>query len=134
MISTRMKVKNRNDIDDKGFCTIQRVFRLGVLAILNLPPTIIKEIFRIPVGGVDNGFEVETLSYIEDPSDNLHNIANGIIISTNKCGPQISIPARRFLARLNGLSFSYVQQLLSEDGINHSDGHIHSMLFTSPDC
>ena len=27
---------------------------------LNLPPTAIKEIFRIPVAGVNNGFEVET--------------------------------------------------------------------------
>ena len=122
-MKSRMKVKSRNDIDDKGFCTVERVFRKGVLGLiklllpsLNLPPTVIKEIFRIPVGGVDNEFEVETLSYIEDPSDNLHKIAKGIIISANKCGPQTSIPARRFLAHLNGLPFSYVQQLLSEDG------------------
>ena len=34
-----------------------------------------------------------------------------------------------FLAHLNGPPFSYVQQLLSEDGTKHSDGHIRSMLF-----
>ena len=135
-MKSRMKVKSRNDIDDKGFCTVERVFIKGVLGLiklllpsLNLPSTVIKDIFRIPVGGVDNEFEVETLSYIEDPSDNLHKIAKGIIISANKCGPQTSIPARRFLAHLNGLPFSYVQQLLSEDETKHSDGHIRSMLF-----
>jgi hypothetical protein len=59
----------------------------------------------------------------------LHEIAKGIIISANKCGPQTSIPARRFLAHLNGLPFSYVQQLLSEDGSKHSSGRIRSLLF-----
>ena len=59
----------------------------------------------------------------------MHKIAKGIMISANKCGPQTSIPARRFLAHLKGLPFSYVQQLLSEDGIKHSDGHIRSILF-----
>ena len=86
-IKTRMKVRNRNDIDDKGFCTIERVFRKGVLGLiklllpsLNLSPTAtLKEIFRIPVAGVDSGFEVETLSYIEDRSEKLHKIAKGII-------------------------------------------------------
>ena len=62
-----MKVKNRNGIVDKGFYTVERVV-LGLIKLLlpslNLPPTVIKEIFRIPVGGVDNEFEVETLSYI----------------------------------------------------------------------
>ena len=47
----------------------------------------------------------------------------------NKCGPQTFIPARCFLAHLNGLPFSYLQQLLSEDGTKHSSGHIHSLLF-----
>ena len=97
---------------------------------MNLSPTAkLKEIFRIPVACVDNGFKVETQSYIEDPSENLHEIAKGIIISANKCGPQTSIPARRFLAHLNGLPFSYVQQLLSEDGSKHSSGRIRSLLF-----
>ena len=70
-MKTRMKVKNRNDIDDKEFCTVERVFRKGVLGLiklllpsLNLSPTAkLKEIFRIPVACVDNGFEVETQSY-----------------------------------------------------------------------
>ena len=120
----------------RDFHRFKRVFRKGVLELiklllpsLNLPPTVTKEIFRIPVGGVDNGFEVETLSYIEDPPDNLHKIAKGIIISANKYGLQTSIPARCFLVHLNGLPFSYVQQLLSEDETKHSDGHIRSMLF-----
>ena len=30
-MKSRMKVKSRNDIDDKGFCTVERVFRKGVL-------------------------------------------------------------------------------------------------------
>lgn len=136
-MKTRMKVRNRNDIDDKGFCTVERVFRKGVLGLiklllpsLNLPPTAtLKEMFRIPVAGVHNVFEVETLSCIEDSSEDLHKIAKGIIISANTCGPQTSIPARCFLAHLNGLPFSYVQQLLSEDGTKHSSGYIRSLLF-----
>ena len=136
-MKTRMKVKNRNDIDDKVFCTVERVFRKGVLGLiklllpsLNLSPTAkLKEMFRIPVAGVDNGFEVETLSYIEDPSEILHKIAKGIIILANKCGPQTSIPAHCFLAHLNGQPISYLQQLLSKDGTKRSSGPIHSLLF-----
>ena len=47
-----------------------RVFRKGVLGLiklllpsLNLPPTAIKDSFRIPVAGVHNGFEVEAVLY-----------------------------------------------------------------------
>ena len=29
------KVKNRNDIDDMGFCTVERVFRKGFLGLIN---------------------------------------------------------------------------------------------------
>ena len=65
-MKSRMKVRNRNKRDFA-------VFRKGVLGLiklllpsLNLPPTAIKEIIRNPVAGVDNGFEVETLSCIEN--------------------------------------------------------------------
>ena len=35
-MKTRLKVKNRNDIDDKEFCTVERVFRKGVLGLIKL--------------------------------------------------------------------------------------------------
>ena len=44
--------------------------------------TTLKEVFRIPVAGVGKGNEVETLFYdIENPSEQLHKIVKGIMLS-----------------------------------------------------
>ena len=134
----RKALSEKDAIDEKAFRTIERVFRKGVVGIMKLLlpswklPEIatIKQLFKIVEEPDASKSEKEFPSIsIENPLEKLHAVANSIILSAKHCAPSTSVAARRLLAHLSTLPFSYVQQLMSDDGTTHSDGHLRSLIF-----
>ena len=90
----------------------------------------IKQLFKIVAEPDASKSEKEFPSIsIENPLEKLHAVANSIVLSAKHCAPSTAVVARRLLAHLSTLPFSYVQQLMSDDGTTHSDGHLRSLIF-----
>ena len=87
----------------------------------------IKQLFKIVEEPDASKSEKEFPSIsIENPLEKLY---NSIILPAKHCAPSTSVAARRLLAHLSTLPFLYVQQLMSDDGTTHFDGHLRSLIF-----
>ena len=137
-LKVRKALSEKDAVDEKAFRTIERVFRKGVVGIMKLLhpswklPEIatIKQLFKIVEESDASKSEKEFPSIsIENPLEKLYAVANSISLSAKHCAPSTSVAARRLLAHLSTLPFSYVQQLMSDDGTTHSDGHLRSLIF-----
>ena len=130
-------LSEKDAIDEKAFRTIERVFRKGVVGVMKLLlpswklPEIatIKQLFKIVEPDASNSEKEFPSISIENPLEKLYAVANSIVLSAKHCTPSTSVAARRLLAHLSTLPFSYVQQLMSDDGTTHSDGHLRSLIF-----
>ena len=134
-LKVRKSLSEKDGIDDKAFKTIERVFRKGVVGWKLPEVATIKQLFKIveepDTSTCNSETEFPSIS-IETPLEKLHIVAKSIVLSAKHCAPSTSVAARHLLAHLSILPFSYVQQLMSDDGTTHSDGHLRSLIFQGP--
>ena len=117
---------------------LERIIRKGVLGIIKLllpswklpEVATIKQLFKIVQEPDTSTSEKEFPSIsIKNPLEKLHAVAKSIVLSAKHCARSTLVAAHRLLAHLSALPLFYVQQLMSDDGTTHSNGHLRSSIF-----